>query len=81
VNIHTLEQFLFWCMVMNLGLMFLSLALVTFLRPMVLKIHARMFAVPEDYVAMAMHAMLSLYKLLVFVFFIIPWIALKIVAQ
>jgi len=48
---------------------------------MCLKIHRRMFRVPEDYVAMAMHAFLGLYKLLVFFFVIIPWIALKIFAR
>jgi hypothetical protein len=81
MSTQTLEQFLFWCMVINLGLMFISLALVTVLRPMVLRIHSRMFRVPEDYVAMAMHAFLSLYKLLAFFFVIIPWIALKIIAE
>lgn len=81
MSIQTLEQFLFWCMVINLGLMLISFALVTLLRPMVLKIHSKMFRVPEDYVGMAIYAFLSLYKLLVFFFVIIPWIALKIIAQ
>ena len=81
MTIHTVEQFFFWCMVINLGLMIISFTLVTVFRPMVLKIHSKMFHVPEDYVSMAIHAFLSLYKLLTFFFVIIPWIALKIIAQ
>lgn len=45
----------------------------------VLKIHAKMFSVSEDYLSMAFHACLSLCKLLVFFFVVIPWIALKII--
>lgn len=79
MDIHTVEEFLFWCMIINLGLMLFSLALVTLLRPPVTKIHGRLFNVPEPYVAKAIYAFLGLYKLLVFVFVIIPWIAVKIV--
>ena len=81
MNIETLEPLLFWCMIINLGLMMVIFVLVTVLRPMVLKIHSRMFHVPEPYVDMAMYAFLSLYKLLVFFFVVIPWIALKIIAK
>jgi hypothetical protein len=37
------------------------------------------FSVSGDYLSMAFHAFLSLYRLLVFFFVVIPWIALKII--
>jgi len=64
-------------MIINLGLMIVSFALVTLFRPMVVKTHSKMFRVPEDYVGMAIYAFLGVYKLLVFFFVIIPWIVLK----
>ena len=66
-------------MIINFGLMFFSLAMITLFRPLALKIRARMFSVSGDYLSMAFHAFLSLYKLLVFFFVVIPWIALKII--
>lgn len=73
------EQFLFWCMVINIGLLTFIFFLVTLFKPLVLKIHSTLFGVPEDYVAKAMHVFLSVYKLLVFFFNVIPWIALRII--
>ena len=79
MDIHTLEQFLFWCMIINLVLMTISLVLVTAMRPMVLRIHTKMFSVPEDYVDKAIYVFVGVYKLLVFVFIIVPWIVLKFI--
>ena len=79
MNIQMLEQFLFWCMIINFGMLFVSLALVTLPRSVVLKVHSKMFRVPEDYISRAMYAFLGVYKLLLFFFVVIPWIALKIV--
>ena len=79
MDINTLEQFLFWCMIINLLLMTVSLVLVTAMRPMVVKIHSKMFSVPEDYVDKAIYAFLGVYKLLVFVFVIVPWIVVKFI--
>ncbi len=74
-----LEHFLYRCMLINLSLLLLSFILVTAFRPLVLKIHSRMFNVPEDYLAKAIHVFLSLYKFFTFFFFVIPWLALKII--
>jgi hypothetical protein len=76
---QTLEHFLFWCMLINFGLLFLSFTLVTAFRPLVFKIHSKMFNVPEDYVAKAIHVFLSLYKFFTFFFLVVPWLALKII--
>ncbi|WP_339133711.1 MAG: DUF6868 family protein [Candidatus Electrothrix sp. GW3-4] len=76
---NILESFLFWCMLINLGLLMLSFCLVTLFRPLVLKIHSRIFAVPEDYLIKAIHAFLSLYKFFTFFFLVVPWIAVKII--
>jgi len=76
---QTLEHFLFWCMLLNLSLLFLSFTLVTAFRPLVLKIHSKMFNVPEDYLAKAIHVFISLYKFCTFFFLVVPWLALKII--
>ncbi|MCI5224156.1 MAG: hypothetical protein D3924_16170 [Candidatus Electrothrix sp. AR4] len=64
-------------MLIKLALLILSFCLMTIFRPLVLKIHSKMFKVSKDYVTMAMHVFLSLYKFFTFFFLIIPWIALE----
>ena len=76
---QTLEQVLFWCMVANLALLVLSVILVAGFKPMVLRLHAKMFGVPEDFVARALYVFLGAYKMVTFFFVVIPWIALKVV--
>lgn len=71
------EQFLFWCMIINLGLMLISCILFTMLKPLILKIHSKLFGVPEDHVNRAAYAFLGLHKFMTFFFIIIPWIVLK----
>ena len=80
MNMQMVEQFLFWCMIINLGLMLFGFTLVLMLRPAILRIHSRMFHVPEQYVGMAIHAFLILYKILTLFFVIIPWIAVMIIS-
>lgn len=80
MTLETLEQFLFWCMAISLGFMLISFVLVITLRPMLLAIHRRIFALSEDDINKAIYAFFGLYKALTFIFFVTPWIALKIIS-
>jgi hypothetical protein len=80
MSIEGLQDFLFWCMVLNLALLLFSSVLVTQCSSMVRKIHSRLFRISEDQAGVALYAFLSAYRILIFFFVIIPWIALKIVA-
>ncbi len=75
------EQFLFWCMMINLSLMGISFVLLTMLKPMIMRLHSKLFGIPEDYVSRAAYAFLGLYKFMTFFFVIIPWMVLKIIAS
>ncbi|NOY29911.1 MAG: hypothetical protein GXP28_06955 [Planctomycetes bacterium] len=81
MTLQTTEQFLFWCMVINVGLMCISFLLLAMLKPMVSRIHSKLFGVSEDYVNRAAYTFLGLYKLMTFFFVIIPWIVLKLIAS
>jgi hypothetical protein len=78
----TLEQIrclLGWCSLINFILLWVSFVLLVLLRGWVYKIHSKFFPITEAQFNIAAYIFLGVYKLLVFVFNIIPWIALCIV--
>lgn len=79
MTLDVVESILFWCMIINVSMLFVSFFLMVVLKPLTVKIHNRMFGVSEEYVSKAMYAFLGAYKLLTFFFVIIPWIAIKII--
>ena len=80
-SLDSLTRFLGWCSVINLGfLIFASLA-VTLMRSQLLSIHGKMFGLGEADLSRAYFQYLAQYKIAIFVFNLVPYIALKIVAQ
>jgi len=78
MNLQTLQQFLFWCMVINLGLLTLSVLLIITFRPWICQMHGRFFGLPEDYICKVLYAFLGFYKIVVIVFNVVPWLAVQI---
>jgi hypothetical protein len=68
-----------WCTVFNVGLLLLSFAILTMAKEWAYKIHSRWFNISKENFDMALYCFLGLYKLLVWFFCIIPWIALSII--
>lgn len=79
LTLDVVENILFWCMVINVSMLFISFLLMVVLKPLTVKMHNRIFDVSEEYVSKSMYAFLGAYKLLTFFFVIIPWIAIKII--
>ena len=80
-NLDTLENILFWCMIINLSVMTLTFIAVVSFRSLILKMHSKFFSVPEEFVSRFIYTSLGLYKLLTFFFVVIPWIAIRIVSS
>jgi len=79
VTLDVIENILFWCMIINVSMLFVSFILMVVLKPLTVRMHHRIFGVSEEFVSKAMYAFLGSYKLLTFFFVIIPWIAIKII--
>ncbi|CAK8717986.1 MAG: hypothetical protein D3921_05075 [Candidatus Electrothrix sp. AW1] len=80
-NLATLENILFWCMLINVSIMTLMFIVVISFRSLILKMHSKLFNVPESFVSQLLYTSLGLYKLLTFFFVVIPWIAVKLVSS
>jgi len=81
MDIEMLTRFFMWCTILNVALLFLSFLIVAFGfgSDFVYRMHSKWFAMPRDAFNSALYLLIGVYKILVFVFNIVPWIALTII--
>ena len=79
MDIEKLQEFFFWCMLVNLGIYALTAILTLIFHNTVLKIQTKMFRLDEGTVSKAVYRYLANYKLLITVFNFVPWIAILII--
>ncbi len=77
-SMETLAAFLGWCTLINMGMLFLASISLAALRGPVAKIHGSMFKLDERDLSRAYFQYLAQYKILIFVFNLIPYLALRI---
>ncbi len=78
MTIDQIAQLLGWSTAINLGLLILSSILVILLRVPITKIHSKMFQLSDEDLSRAYFQYLAQYKILIFVFNLVPYIALRI---
>ncbi len=82
MDIAMLSQFFMWCSILNAGLLLLSFLVVAFGfgSDFVYRLHSKWFPMPRDTFNMVLYVLIGVYKIFVFVFNIVPWVALTIIA-
>lgn len=78
MTIAELTTFMGWMSIINIGLLVFSALTILALRNLITKIHSIMFAVNEQNLNKLYLQLLGQYKLLIIMFNIVPYIALKI---
>lgn len=79
-NIDTAAEFLGWCTLINYGILtFATLMLVSSAGNWAKGIHLKLFGFTEEQLDEKYFDFLSNYKLAIFVFNLVPYIALKII--
>ena len=81
MSLREVQEFLFLCMVLNIGLLMFSSILIIVIRPFVCRMHGKMFGVSEERIAFALYGYLGAYKIAVIVFNVVPWLALFIMTS
>ena len=79
MDIEKLQEFFFWCMLVNIGIYTLTAILILIFHNTVLKIQSKMFRLDEETVSKAVYRYLANYKLLITVFNFVPWLAILII--
>ena len=77
---ETITAFLGWCTAINIGVLFVAWIFVMPLRRPVSTLHSMMFGLDETDLARQYFPYLAQYKIVIFVFNLAPYLALRIIA-
>jgi len=81
MTLEQIRQLLGWCSLINMGLMLISYFIVSAARTWVYSIHSKFLPITESQFNSAIYSLYGLYKILIFMFNIVPWIALCIITS
>jgi hypothetical protein len=78
MDIAAWRAFFMWCTILNGGLLMLSFVIGAFGGEWVYRIHSRFYPISREAFNIAMYSLMGLFKILVLVFNLIPFLALLI---
>jgi len=80
MDIDSITAFFMWCTILNIALLLLSSLICLCAGDWVHRIHSKWFSISRETFNVAIYSFIGLYKIFIFVFVLIPYIALLIVA-
>lgn len=78
IDINTLTVFLGWCSVINIGVLLFSTIMLVLMKGPISRIHSKLFSVRQDDIVPVYFQYLGGYKIAIFIFNLVPYIALKV---
>ena len=78
-TIETLIEFLGWSTLINFTFLLIMTLAIMFLREPIIKIHSELFNLNQEDLGRAYFNYVALYKILIIVFNLVPYVALKII--
>ena len=78
MTIEQLTTFFMWCTVIGGSLLIVSSILCMLLKNVIGKMHGKLFGMAPETVKPIVYGYIGLFKILWFVFMVIPWLALLI---
>jgi len=79
MDIQTLTTFFMWCTILNVALLVLSSLICVCAGDWAYRMHSKWFSISRETFNVAIYSFIGLYKVLVLVFNLIPYVALLIV--
>ncbi len=80
MDIEMLRAFFMWCTILNAGLGALTFLAWLSAADFIYKVHSALFPMPRETFNAIYYSFIGLYKVLVFVFNLVPWLALVIIS-
>lgn len=77
-SLAQLESFLGLCALINYGVLVFSMMMILGFEGPISKIHSNLFGLPKEKVRKSYFNYLAYYKLLVIVFFLVPYLVLRL---
>lgn len=79
-TLQTLTEFLGWASVINISILLISSISLILMRESIIRIHSEMFGLDDTHLSRAYFQYLAQYKIAIFIFNLVPYIALKIMS-
>lgn len=80
MNVETLRNFFLWCLIINTGLLLYWFAFFSLAHDWMYRFHGRWFKMPVEKFDQVHYAGMAIYKILIFVFSLVPFVALSLVS-
>lgn len=81
MTIYQIREMLGWCSLINIGLMALSFIILCVMRSFVYRMHTQWFPMSEQTFNAILYSYLGIYKILIIVLNLVPWLALSFMGQ
>ena len=81
MNIQLLKRFFLWCTIINVALLLLSTLICIYAPDWLYSMHGNWFSIPRETLNIIMYSYLGLFKIFIYIFNIVPLIALLIISQ
>ena len=81
ITLIELTEFFGWASLLNLGMLTFASLLLILMRPYMMAMHSKLLSIPESDLNTIYIKYLANYKIVTFVFMVIPYLALKIMGQ
>ena len=80
MDIQTVTTFFMWCTILNLGLLILTSIMCVFCADFSYRMNNKLFSISREAFNVIIVSFIGLFKIVVIVFCIVPYIALLIIA-
>ena len=78
MTIDVMKSVLLWCLVINMGLLIWWFLIFTFAHDWIYRMHGKWFKIPVETFDAIHYAGIAFFKICIFVFYLVPYIALLI---
>jgi len=79
ITLGAIQEILGWCTIINFGLLLLTSIALSSMRDTIVRVHSKMYSLSEQDLSRAYFQYLAQYKIVIIVFNLAPYIALRIV--
>jgi len=77
MDLQELQIFFGYMSLINFGLLVFVFAFITLAGKWVHRLHSQIFNVPEELIGKTLYQIIAIYKIIILVFNVIPWLTLK----
>jgi len=81
MDLQTLTSFFMWCTIIDIALLLVTAGVLALTADFVYRMHAKWYGISRDAFNVSCYAFLALFKIVIIVINVVPWIALLIIGR